>query len=75
MTRIPTGYYDDCGTQIHAGDTVDLYGEMLLIDYWRDHFVAVYPPTCRAEEEGECKHDNLIDMHIECTVVPPSGGN
>jgi hypothetical protein len=40
----------------------DKNGKRYLIGWRNEKFVAVHPPTCGSEREGECKYDYLEDM-------------
>lgn len=40
----------------------DKNGKKYLIGFRDEKFVAVHPPTCGSEREGECKFDYLEDM-------------
>lgn len=40
----------------------DKYGKRYLIGWRNEKIVAVHPPTCGSEREGDCKWDFLEDM-------------
>lgn len=53
------------GEEIHENDSLeDKDGNKYLCGFRRGRHVIVHAPTCRAEEEGECKTDYLNESCV-----------
>jgi len=62
------GEYTGCNTSglfgyMYEGDTIENeYDDTFVIAFRKGSFVGVHEPSCRAEAEGECKTDYLVDL-------------